>query len=145
MSWGNKILLTFLVFAGGMVYLVYRSMQTNFELVEKDYYKKELVYQDIIDGTNRTNQLSTVLTIRQNENGLLLCLPEEMKNKKIEGEFSLYCAFDAARDKKLPLQTDSDATQLIPVENIRPGNYTAKVKWTESGKNYCWEKSITIL
>ena len=52
MNWGNKLLITFLVFGAGISFLVYRSMHTNFELVEKDYYKSELRYQEIIDGTN---------------------------------------------------------------------------------------------
>ena len=41
MSWGNKLLVAFIVFAAGMFYLVYRSVNTNYELVEKDYYKSE--------------------------------------------------------------------------------------------------------
>ena len=41
MNWGNKLLVAFIVFGLGMGYLAYRSMNTNFELVENDYYKQD--------------------------------------------------------------------------------------------------------
>ena len=56
MNWGNKLLIL-LLFLERMFYLVYRSVNTNFELVEKDYYKSEFRYQQVIDGTNRANSL----------------------------------------------------------------------------------------
>lgn len=144
MSWGNKILISFLLFVAGMVYLVYRSMKTEFDLVEKDYYKKELVYQDVIDGTNRANQLSSAVSIQQNENGLLLTLPVEMKNKQSQGEVLFYCPSDAKKDKNIKLQVDENATQLIPVINIHPASYVVKIHWTESSHSYFVEKHITV-
>ena len=78
MNWGNKLLLTFLVFAAGMGFLVYRSVTTNFELVEKDYYKEELRFQQQIDGTREANNLSSAVTLLQNETGIHLQLPAEM-------------------------------------------------------------------
>lgn len=144
MSWGNKILITFLVFVAGMLYLVYRSMKTEFDLVEKDYYKKELVYQDVIDGTNRANQLSSAVSIRQNENGLLLTLPVEMKNKKPEGEILFYYPSDAKKDKHVKLQAGENATQLIPVTNIYPAAYIVKINWTAGNNKYFVEKHINV-
>ena len=40
MNWGNKLLIAFIVFIGGISFLVYRSTQTNFEMVENDYSNK---------------------------------------------------------------------------------------------------------
>lgn len=63
MNWGNKLLVTFIVFGAGMGVLVYKSMNTTYELVEKDYYKKELRYQEVIDGSNRANALSAAASL----------------------------------------------------------------------------------
>ena len=94
MNWGNKILLTFIVFGAGMFYLAYRSMNTNFELVEKDYYKSELRYQEVIDGSNRANALSTHVNLQQSDNGIILQMPEEVKSKVISGDVLFYCSYD---------------------------------------------------
>ena len=99
MNWGNRLLITFIIFGAGISYLVYRSMHTNFELVEKDYYKSELHYQDVIDGANRANALQSAVILKQDNNAILLQLPEEMENKKVTGDILFYCAYDEKKDK----------------------------------------------
>ena len=145
MNWGNKLLVTFIVFGLGMGYLVYRSMSTNFELVEKDYYKSELRYQQVIDASNRTNELSTAVSLSQSENGITLQLPEEMKNKSITGDILFYCAYDKKKDKKFILRVNEHALQQFPLTDISSGNYTVKISWVHDGKTYYSEKSLTVL
>ena len=145
MNWGNKLLLTFIVFGAGMTYLVYRSVNTNYELVEKDYYKSELRYQQVIDGTNRVNQLSSAVKIEQTDAGITLELPDEMKEKNISGEILFYCAYDKEKDKKFSLQPKNDGIQVFEPTAISPGNYTVKINWSCEGKNYFSEKSLTVL
>lgn len=145
MNWGNKLLLVFIVFGLGMGYLVYRSMNTDFELVEKDYYKAELRYQQVIDASNQANQLSSPVNFEQTENGISVQLPAEMKNKTIAGEIFFYCAYDGSKDKKFTIQADTEGRQLIPLTAVLPGNYTVKIDWNVEGKRYYSEKLFSVL
>ena len=145
MNWGNKLLLTFLVFAAGMGFLVYRSVTTNFELVEKDYYKEELRFQQQIVGTREANNLSSAVTLLQNETGIHLQLPAEMKAKTVTGEVWFYCAYNEKKDKKYVLQTDQEAFQSFTLREVEPGNYTVKINWKDGSKNYYSEKQLTVL
>lgn len=145
MNWGNKLLLTFIVFGAGMTYLVYRAVSTNYELVETDYYNQELRYQQVIDGTNLANQLSSSVKIEQTDSGISLKLPHEMKNKEISGEILFYCAYDQKKDKKFTLQPDTDGVQLFEPSSISPGNYIVKINWNDEGKKYFAEKNLTVL
>ena len=145
MTWRNKLLLTFIVFGTSMMYLVYRSVNTNYELVEKDYYKSELRYQQIIDGSNRANQLQSSVKIEQTSTGIILELPQEMKEKNISGDILFYCAYDQKKDKKFLLQTDSKGIQVFQPSSISPGSYTVKITWSSEGKNYFSEKNLTVL
>ena len=146
MNWGNKLLVTFIVFGAGMLYLVYRSFSTNFDLVEKDYYKTELRYQEVIDATNSANALASTVKMEQTKEGnIVLQLPDEMKNKTISGDIWFYCAYDAAKDKKFELKTDKKGTQSFQLNTIKPGNYTVRINWTDSGKKYYTEKPLTVL
>jgi hypothetical protein len=145
MNWGNKLLVTFIVFGAGMFYLVYRSVSTNYDLVEKDYYKSELRYQQVIDGTNRANQLSTSVKIVQTDAGITLEFPQEMKNKEISGDILFYCAYDQKKDKRFSLQPDDNGIQVFQSTAISPGNYTVKINWMNEGKGYFSEKSLTVL
>jgi len=144
MNWGNKLLLTFIAFGAGMFFLVYGSLHTNYELVEKDYYKSELRYQQVIDGTNRVNQLSTEVKIMQTAEGVVLQLPEEFKTGSINGDSWFYCVYDEKRDRKFPLQLNADAQQVFSNGSILPGKYTVKISWNSDGKFYFSEKLLII-
>jgi|SRR5436190_14238014 len=145
MNWGNRLLITFIIFGAGIIYLVYRSMHTNFELVEKDYYKTELRYQQIIDGTNRANALSSPVILKQDNNSILLQLPGEMKNKEVTGDILFYCAYDEKKDKTFSLNVNNDGIQSFNENLVGPGSYTVKINWINEGKNYYTEKKLTIL
>lgn len=145
MNWGNKLLLTFIVFISGMGYLIYRSVNTNFELVDKDYYKNELQYQQIIDATKSANALSSAVQVSQTGDGkIIVQLPEEMKDKVIEGDIQFYCAYNSEKDKKFVLQVNN-GIQLFNTKAVLPGNYTVRINWNSEGKKYFSENALTVL
>lgn len=145
MSWGNKLLIAFIVFAGGILYLVYRTTQTNYDLVEKDYYKNELNYQQQIDGSNAANSLSAPVELSQNGQGIRLQLPAEMKGKTVTGDVWFYCAYDKKMDKRFQLKADDNLTQVFASGLVKPGNYTVKINWTDNNRKYYTEKNITVM
>ena len=68
MNWGNKLILVFIVFAVMMSVLVYKSVNTKYDLVSKDYYKDELRYQDKIDGMHNAAKVSDVVVTQDADN-----------------------------------------------------------------------------
>src|SRR5215204_911379 len=145
MNWGYKLLFTYLVFIGLMGYLVYRSVTTNFLLVEKEYYKSELQYQKVIDASNRANALSSKVKVQQQENEISIQLPDEMKKEGITGTVWFYCAYDDKRDKYLDLKTDAKGVQKFDAAEFLPGNYIVKIEWNNNNQNYYSEEKLTIL
>lgn len=144
LNWGNKLMLVFLVFAGGMSFLVYKCFHTNYDLVSKEYYKDEIAYQHIIDGTNKANQLNGSISLQQYGNDLVIQLPAEMKGKTINGSVLFYYAQNAMNDRTVALKPDSDGSQVISTLTISPGNYIAKVSWNCDNQFYYSEKNILI-
>ena len=144
MSWGNRLLITFIIFGAGILYLAYRAMHTNFELVENDYYNTELHYQQVIDGSNRAGALNSPVKLEQQGNEIHLQLPEEMKNKNTSGDILFYCAYDEKMDKRFQIKADKEGTQVFQPGMISPGSYTVKINWNSDNKNYYEEKKLTI-
>lgn len=144
MNWGNRLLLAFILFAAGMALLVYKALNTDYELVEKDYYKQELRYQQVIDGRNEAGNLSASIELTRNNKGITLQLPPEMKLATPNGEILFYCANNSGNDKRLKLNTDSTGQQFIAYGTLASGSYLAKISWTAGGKNYYAEKDILI-
>ena len=113
--------------------------------MEKDYYKKELQYQQVIDGSREASQLATAVAVSQNEGGIHVQLPGEMKNRKLTGEIWFYCAYDEKKDQHFILEANSEAQQSFALSKIQPGNYTVKIRWNDESKNYYAEQPVTIL
>jgi hypothetical protein len=143
MSWGNKLLIVFIAFAALIGTLVYKAVNTRFDLVTNDYYKDELHYQDQIDGIQNANALSDV-TIFQDESTISVALPKEMKGKSVEGTAWFYCKTDAQRDRKFPLHLNEEAQQLIEKNKLLKNVYTLKLQWKADNKNYYIEKIVTV-
>lgn len=144
MNWGNRLIAVFIFFAAGMSLLVYKALTTNYELVDKDYYKQELRYQQIIDGKNEAGNLSTSVEFIRDDQGMTLQLPPEMKAATPTGTIFFYCANNSKKDRKFSLNTDSSGQQFFIAGTIPPGSYVAKISWNAGSKNYYAEKNILI-
>jgi hypothetical protein len=144
LNWGHKITLAFSAFVVFMFVMVYKSMKTDFQLVTKEYYKDELAYQQVIDGTNRANKLSGSVEVTQANNELIIQLPTEMKGKTISGNIWLYCSSDDKKDRRLELAVDKNGKQVINSKNMLPANYLLKVTWKAEEMNYYNEQHIEL-
>ncbi|MBW0179091.1 FixH family protein [Sediminibacterium sp.] len=141
MNWGNKLILVFIGFAGLMTTLVYKAVNTRFELVSKEYYQDELRYQDKIDGRANAALIGEIIVTHTNKE-LLLQLPREMKGMIIKGEAWFYCKTDATKDLRLPLTVDADGRQIIAREKLPADKYLLKLSWEAAEKKYYVEKEI---
>lgn len=145
MNFGHKILITFIAFALLMGTLIYMSLQTEFELVSKEYYKDELAYQQVIDASDNAKALRTAVNVSQENGSLLLQLPAEMKGKATAGEVYFYCAADSRKDRRFPLQADSNGIQVFETgTDILPGTYRIKLSWNTENIPYYNETYFVV-
>ena len=143
MSWGNKLMLVFIAFAALITTLVYKAVNTKFELVSKDYYKDELRFQDQIDAAKNSAAIANVI-FSQNESSVYIQFPPEFNTKKIDAKIWFYCKADGNRDKKFEINTSS-ASVVINKKQIFKGNFEIKITWFANGKNFYNAESITVL
>lgn len=141
MNWGNKLVLVFIGFTALMATLVYKAVNTRFELVSKEYYQDELRYQDKIDGKANAAAIGAI-TVTQTKDHLVIQLPTEMNGVAVKGDLWLYCKTDAAKDLRLPLATDASGTQMIAKEKLLATKYLMKLSWETADKKYYLEKEI---
>jgi len=144
MNWGYKLMITFVVFASMMGYLVYKCYGTNFELVEAEYYKSELKYQEVIDGTNNANSLAAAPVLRQVGNDVTLQMPAETKTGALSGSVLFYCPSNSKNDRRFELKPDKSAVQSFN-RTVLPGRYVVKIEWIGNGKKYYSEQNLTVL
>jgi hypothetical protein len=143
-NWGHKLILVFLLFGGMMAFMVYRSIKTKYDLVSTEYYKDELSYQKIIDGSNEANRLKTKASVVQEGANIVIRMPDEMKNETVKGGSWFYCATDAKKDRKIELKMNKNAEQSLSTNLFIPGNYIVKLNWSSAGRQYYAEQNLII-
>lgn len=144
-NWGYKILIVYLSFAGGILYLVYRTSLENRDLVSDHYYEEELAYQKVIDQSAKTAKLSgpVEVVLDQLNNSLQIKLPAEFNQRNSIGRWDLYFAADRKMDLEGTINTHT-GTQQILLPNGRSGNYTFIMEWEAAGHSYYFEKTIFL-
>ncbi|MGF6845488.1 hypothetical protein QFZ51_000723 [Chitinophaga sp. W3I9] len=144
MNWGHKIIIVFVVFAAGILTLVTKSMRTRIDMVTPDYYSEELKYQQVIDGKENAARLSAPVTISQEDAGVMISLPSELRNKALNGKVTFYRPSDSGKDVLMPLQPDQSGRQLVSRQLFIRGPYKVKIAWTMNDQPYYQEQLVNI-
>lgn len=143
MNWGTKILIVYVAFVLGIVFMVVKSSMQNTDLVTTNYYEKELKYQDKIDEIKRVSALSESLQYVIKGNSLILTFPKDFAGKKLTGEVVLYCPSDEKKDIKQRFSILNEAVQILIPANSK-GLYELHLSWMDEGVTYYFEKKIFI-
>jgi len=142
MSWGNKLVVVFLVFAALMATLVFKAVNTKFELVSKDYYKDELRYQEKLDGA--VNAVAAgAIKLMQDEHTIKLQLPEVLSTTIVEGDAWFYCKTKASKDQRFSIKIENGVYSFNK-STFEHGSYELKLPLTAGGKQYYYSTFIII-
>jgi hypothetical protein len=142
MSWGNKLVLVFVAFVALMATLVYKAINTKFELVTKDYYKEELRYQDKIDGAANAKLAGAILLL-QDAATVTVQLPVSLRSSTAQGDAWFYCKTDAAKDLRIPV-TIEEGQYSFDKASLAKGSYQLKLQLTSGEKQYYYKEYITV-
>jgi hypothetical protein len=143
MNWGYRILIVYLVFVAGILFLVIRTSNEKTDLVTKDYYAKELRYQQQIDETGRTAALSAPVMYEVKGHELFIRFPKDFAGKKLSGDVLLYCPSDENKDIRQDFSVQ-DTTVIVSLPVSGKGLYELHISWESEGTKYYFEKRINI-
>ena len=140
-NWGYKLVISLVLFAGIMATMVTLAMKERVDLVSKDYYKKEIEYQDQIDSQLKTIKESAIKFDIDDSNKLLRLKFQQYLDS---GEIHLFRPSNAAEDVRIQLQTDEHGNQVIPFTNLNPGFWRIKINWISNSESYYFEKEMNL-
>ena len=143
MNWGTKILIVYVVFISGILFMVFKSSTQKTDLVTTDYYAKELKYQDKINEMNRVQALSTPVEFVIKDNALIIRFPKDFAGKKLTGEAVLYCPSDENKDLKNNFSVQDEPVKII-IPATNKGLHELHLSWQDGGITYYFEKKIFI-
>ncbi len=142
-NWGKKLIIVYSVFVLGMGFMVYQCTRQKTDMVTSNYYEKELKYQEVIDGLQNANSLSTAISIEQDDQAsITLTMPPESIQAK--GSVEFYRPSDASKDFSAALLMDDNGKQFFDRGKFIDGLYKVKVNWEKDGRQFYAEQSIFI-
>jgi hypothetical protein len=143
-NWGTGIVLAFIGFMGFILYFVIQvntDKKYDHDLVNEDYYKLELDFQNDINKETNAKTLLENISLNKTENGLLIAFPENLLTNDISGKVFLYRPSNKQSDFEMPISL-SDHNLLIPDKRLLDGRWNIKVYWQYKGKSYLYKKEI---
>lgn len=144
MNWGYKILIGFSTFVVGMLCMVGVAMKQSNEMMDDNYYEKELKFQDKIDASKNLFAVTEKLSITDSGNILVLQLPVATVASNTVGTIECIRSAEQKRDVKLRLQLDENGRQVLPKALFVNGIYQLRLDWTTNGTAYFHSQELMI-
>lgn len=142
LNWGHYILISFIVFVLLILYMVFRSYQSDNDLVAEDYYSQELDYQSVIEKSKRAGNLTENIHWVSEEQGIKVIYPSEMTG--ISGKINLFRPSDKDLDFEVAIKQDTSNIQLIPIADLHRGKYILQIDWNYLDEDYFTEGVVFI-
>ncbi len=144
LNWGNGLLVVIILFILSVVATLIFSLNVKTDLVEKDYYPKELEYQKQIDKIENSNTLENSVTFQLDHNYLIIKYPRLDSLQVPEGKILFYRPSDKDLDFEIPVDPDTSLYQTINLSSMVKGKYVVKIDWSLDETEYYTEETIII-
>ena len=144
MNWGIRITLLYLGFVALILTLVFTCMGQKVELESKDYYSKELKFQNQIDATNNANALNVLIEHKVSGRSVEIQVPSELLAADFNGTVNFFRPSDSSKDKLITLKPDANGRQILSDASFVKGVYKMQVSFVSKGKNYFKEEVVFL-
>lgn len=144
MNWGYRILFAFLLGAAFITFLVVRSFGVHTDMVEENYYSKELQFDNQIHAVANLSGHPDAVHITQNGKQIVLQLAPAFASQLDSGTLLFYFAANAKSDQRINLQKSTDGTYLVNCRGWKKGKYVAKLSFSSQGKSYYKEETLFV-
>lgn len=145
MNWGYKIALVIAIFLAGMFFMVYTSYQQSVPMIDKDYYEKEIAYQEIINASKKYNALSDDSLIILSGDSMFWNFHENTTGNGAKGKIEFIKTDNESHDKTLSFTCNDNRAYVLPKSIVSSGTYKVRTRWMYNQNEYYREQNITLI
>lgn len=142
-NWGTGIVIAFILFICFILYFVITiatQKKYSYDLVDEEYYKTELKYQDEIDKLKNTQKLSSKITVNRSSNGFEIKFPSEI-DKTTTGTVFFYRPSNKIIDFQMPLIIVNNEMNITH-KNLISGYWNITIDFKSNTNEYLFKKLI---
>jgi len=144
-SWGTAIAIFYSFFVIAMVSMVIKSTHNKAQMVQENYYDKDLNYESFRQKRENATRMSEPVNIEfaASTKHVQIDFPNNMKTAT--GQVSLFRPSNASLDQTFPIQLTEEGSMQIPIPaDMINGLWKVQVDWKSEGVAYYKESVITI-
>ena len=142
MNWGKGIIITAAAFMTFILALSIHMMSQTPELEERNYYEKDLKYQQVMEARQNVVALNQPLHFEYTKASHQIRLQLPANSPIRSGTVTFTRPSDAGQDYTIALQLDNQYQQCIAVNDLATGLWHVRIEWQAEGKAYqsqTWE------
>ncbi len=145
MNWGHKLTVVICIFILAILSMVYLAFQQTNDMVDTNYYDKELKYQLKIDAAQNLNAASTEVLVTQFEKNVKILLPKKLMKNFANGKLEFLKSDDKKRDLNLSFLPDTAGQFMIDGKRFVRGLYKVRLQWESEDKSYYREQDLMLV
>jgi hypothetical protein len=144
--WPASIIAFFVIALCGLAAFIAFCVMHPTDLVTQDYYEQELRYQVQIDRTTRARAIDALASVTYDRPAkrITILLPLAENGVKISGNIHLYRPSEAALDRHVQLNLDTQGVQVLDASDLRRGLWKVKVQWKCGDEEYYLDRQLKV-
>jgi len=145
-GWGKGIAFVYVFFAVAILSMVIYASFQRVDLVARDYYDREIRYQQQIDRMARRDSLLAHVIIEHDlpQQMVRLRFPDVFLSKRIQGSIHLFRPSDGRLDRRFPIALDENGLQSIDVGKFSRGNWKLLLDWRADSLDFYQEQLLYL-
>lgn len=143
-NWGTAIFLFFVLFVGACIAFIIFTQRQKWNMVEDNYYEKELRHEEKLVKMRNSAALSGQVTCTLSGDGLEVAYPADLRGETLTGTLHVYRPSDETLDVLVDVNPDTSFRQHVPASRLKHGKYIVKLDYKAGGKAYYQEKEIFV-
>ncbi len=145
MNWGYKITFVIVAFILIMLSMVFVAFKQSNEMIDTNYYEKELKYQSLINASDNLYSISKGDLIKQNAQDVIIQIPQNLHTNFTNGKIDFIRNDDQRKDIVIDFTPDQNGLFIINKARFSSGFYIGRIQWNNDQKPYYREEKISIV
>lgn len=144
-NWGTGIAIFYVLFVITMIGMVINSTYHKVELVQENYYQKDLQYEAFRLKRQNGNAMAAPIKVeyQQHKKAVSVAFPTEMLDAK--GQITFFRPSNKSLDQKITITLDNNGMMNIPLtKTMTRGLWKMQLDWESDGKQFFKEESIIL-
>jgi nitrogen fixation protein FixH len=144
LNWGTSIAIFYSLFVVVMIIMVVRASQNSVQLVQDNYYDKDLNYEAFRKSRENTANLKEQIEISHQAGTAHVTIGFPKDISGINGSITMYRPSNRFQDKKYTIKLNEENSMMIPLEGLSKGLWKILIDWKADNKSFYQEEDLIL-